>query len=82
MTTSNDGHNIDNVIDLFTGKPYSQRRYHRVIRLAPEMDGLEMVYSNQAHPDKFFSLKILCWALKADGDVVGMVPWLNGRCWL
>ena len=77
MTTSNDGHNTDNVIDLFTGKLYSQRRYHRIIRLAPEMDGLEMVYSNQTHPDKFFSLKILCWALKADGDVVGMVPWLN-----
>jgi hypothetical protein len=77
MTTSNDGHNMDNVIDLFTGKPYSQRRYHRIIRLAPEMDGLEMVYSNQSHPDKFFSLKILCWALKADGEVVGMVPWLN-----
>jgi len=77
MTTSTDGHNKDNVGDLFSGKPYSQRRYHRFIRLAPEMDGLEMVYSNDAHPDKFFSLKVLCWALKADGEVVGMVPWLN-----
>ena len=77
MTTSTDGHNMDNVVDLFSGKPYSQRHYHRIIRLAPEMDGLEMVYSNDAHPDKYFSLKILCWALTADGDVVGMVPWLN-----
>ena len=77
MTTSTDGHNKDNVVDLFTGKPYSHRRYHRIIRLAPEMDGLEMVYSNDAHPDKFFSLKVLCWALKADGEVVGMVPWLD-----
>jgi hypothetical protein len=68
---------MDNVVDLFTGKPYSQRHDHRVIRLAPELDGLEMVYSNQAHPDKFFSIKILCWALKADDQVVGMVPWLN-----
>ena len=77
MTTSADGHNRDNVVDLFTGKPYSQRHLHRIIRLAPEMDGLEMVYSNEAHPDKLFSLKILCWALRADGEVVGMVPWLN-----
>ena len=77
MTTSTDGHNSDNVVDLFTGQPWSQRHSHRIIRLAPEMDGLEMVYSNSAHPDKLFSLKILCWALRADGEVVGMVPWLN-----
>lgn len=77
MTTSIDDHNFDNVVDLFTGKPYSQRRNHRIIRLAPELDGLEMIYSNQAHPDKFFSIKILCWALQADDEVVGMVPWLN-----
>ena len=77
MTTSTDGDNRDNVVDLFTGKLYSQRHRHRIIRLAPEMDGLEMVYSNEAHPEKLFSLKILCWALRADGEVVGMVPWLN-----
>lgn len=77
MTTSIDGHNFTNVVDLFTGKPYSHRHNHRIIRLAPELDGLEMIYSNQAHPDKFFSIKILCWALKANEEVVGMVPWLN-----
>ena len=77
MTTSIDDHNFDNVVDLFSGKPYSQLHSHRIIRLAPELDGLEMVYSNQAHPDKFFSIKILCWALTANEDVVGLVPWLN-----
>jgi len=77
MTTSIDDHNFDNVVDLFSGKPYSQLHSHRIIRLAPELDGLEMVYSNQAHPDKFFSIKILCWALTANEEVVGLVPWLN-----
>lgn len=77
MTTSADDHNVNNVVDLFTGKPYSQGLNHRIIRLSPELDGLEMIYSNQAHPDKFFSIKILCWALRASGEVVGMVPWLN-----
>ena len=78
MTTSADDHNVTNVVDLFTGKPYSHSRNHRIIRLSPELDGLEMIYSNQSHPDKFFSIKILCWALRANDEVVGMVPWLNG----
>ena len=77
MTTSTDHHNTDNVVDLFTRKPYSQRESQRIIRLAPELDGLEMVYSNAAHPDKLFSIKILCWGLREDEQVVGLVPWLN-----
>lgn len=77
MTTSTPDHNTDNVVDLFSGKPYSHRLDRRIIRLSPELDGLEMVYSNQAHPDKLFSLRILCWALRADGEVVAMVPWLK-----
>ena len=49
----------------------------RIIRLSPELDGLEMLYANGAHPDKLFSVRVLCWGLRADGDVVGMVPWLD-----
>lgn len=78
MKTSNAGHNKDNVIDLFTRSPYSERDSRRCIRLAPELDGLEMLYSNESSGDKLFSLKILCWALRGNGEVVGLVPWLNG----
>lgn len=77
MKTSNDGHNTENVIDLFTGRPYSSRDDARIIRLSPELDGLEMLYSNEVSGDKYFSLKVLCWALRADGEVVGLVPWLD-----
>jgi len=77
MTTSTPDHNTDNVVDLFSGKPYSSRFNRRIIRLAPELDGLEMIYSNEAHPSKLFSIKVLCWALRADGEVVGLVPWLD-----
>eukprot|EP01026_Neomeris_dumetosa_P076118 TRINITY_DN813_c0_g2_i6.p1 TRINITY_DN813_c0_g2~~TRINITY_DN813_c0_g2_i6.p1 ORF type:complete len:125 (-),score=2.90 TRINITY_DN813_c0_g2_i6:11-385(-) len=77
MKTSSDGHNTENVIDLFTGKPYSSQFDKRFIRLAPELDGLEMLYSNEVSGDKYFSLKVLCWALRADGEVVGLVPWLD-----
>jgi len=78
MNTSDLDHKGTNVVDFFTGKEYSSKESVRFIRLAPELDGLEMLYSNESSGDKLFSLKILCWALRADGEVVGLVPWLDG----
>lgn len=66
-----------NVIDLFTRKPLDEKESSKVIRLSPEMDGMEMLYSNDANPGKLFSMKVLCWALTKDGNVDAMVPWLN-----
>ena len=77
MNTSNNDRNTDNVIDIFSGKPYSSLSDSRIIRLAPELDGLEMLYSNESSGEKFYSLKVLCWALQANGEVVGLVPWLD-----
>lgn len=83
MKTSTPGDNRDkdvdnsNVIDLFTGKPYSPVSQNRFIRLCPELDGLEILYSNEPNPEKLFSLKILFWGLRASGEVVGLVPWLD-----
>jgi len=71
-------HETENVIDLFTGKPLSSLQDARFIRLSPELDGLEMLYSNDSGGEKLFSLRVLCWALRADGEVVGLVPWLDG----
>lgn len=67
----------DNVIDFFTGQSMSALHDQRIIRLAPELDGLEMLYSNDASEGKLFSVQVLCWALKANGEVVGLVPWLD-----
>ncbi|CBL44820.1 Conserved hypothetical protein [gamma proteobacterium HdN1] len=64
-----------NVYNIFTGRPVTERK--RILRIAPELDGLEMLYSNDSSPDKLFSLKIAHWALLEDGEVVGMVPWLS-----
>ena len=77
MKTSRPGHNTDNVVDLFSGQTLSELHDQRFIRLAPELDGLEMLYSNDSHSEKLFSLQILCWGLRANGEVVGLVPWLN-----
>lgn len=70
-------HSMDNVIDIFTRKPLSDYLNNRLIRIAPELDGLEMLYSNAEHQDKLFSIKVLAWGLRMDGEVVGLVPWLN-----
>ncbi|OUS10419.1 hypothetical protein A9Q89_11425 [Gammaproteobacteria bacterium 53_120_T64] len=77
MTITVPEHNSDKVVDIFTGQTWSPARVSPFIRLAPELDGLEMLYSNSAHPDTSFSIKILCWGLREDGDIVGLVPWLD-----
>jgi len=61
---------MDNVVDLFTKKSYSAIHDERFIRLSPELDGLEMLYSNDSSSEKLFSLKVLCWGLRANGEVV------------
>ena len=69
--------NPDNVIDFFTRKPISETASNRLIRIAPELDGLEMLYSNSVNQDKLFSVKILAWGLRSTGEVIGLVPWLD-----
>jgi hypothetical protein len=66
------------VVDIFTGKPLSALENERIIRLSPEHDGLCMLYSNvKTTQEKLYTMKILCWAIRNNGDVVGMVPWLD-----
>jgi hypothetical protein len=77
MKTSDETHNSDNVVDLFSGKSLSNLKDERIIRLSPELDGLEMLYSNDVSEGKLFSLQVLCWGLRANGEVIGLVPWLN-----
>lgn len=63
-----------NVVPLI---PRHQAAKPRIVRVSPENDGLELLYANDRHPDTLFSVKILCWALLDNDDVVAMVPWLN-----
>ncbi|BFM12048.1 hypothetical protein R50072_22010 [Simiduia litorea] len=76
MRSSSD-HSNHNVFDFFTGKRIDDARRERFIRISPELDGLEILYANDSDKHKLFSLKILCWALRENGEVVGLVPWLN-----
>lgn len=52
-----------------------------MVRLAPELDGFEVLYSNQhGHPkvgQELFSVNILFWALLDNGAFVGMIPWFD-----
>ncbi len=73
---SKKGTKNSNVVSIFTGKQIVESA-NPIIRIAPELDGMEMLYSNNAHSDKLYTLKVCCWALRANGDVHAMVPWLN-----
>ena len=67
----------DNVIDFFTRKPLSDNLDNKLIRITPELDGLEMLYCNSENQDKLFSIKVLAWGLRTSGEVIGLVPWLH-----
>ena len=45
-------HQLDNVIDIFTRKPLSELSNNKLIRIAPELDGLEMLYCNSENQEK------------------------------
>ena len=77
MNTSDKIQPNNNVVDIFSGRPISDLDEERIIRLSPELDGLEMLYSNDASDGRLFSLQVLCWGLRENGEVVGLVPWLN-----
>ncbi|WP_290783555.1 hypothetical protein [Halomonas sp.] len=64
------------VIDLETMRQRLLAR-RRLIRLAPELDGLEMVYRLASSPDTLYGMPLLAWGLREDGEVVGMVPWME-----
>ncbi|MCG6659188.1 hypothetical protein HOP52_15625 [Halomonas campisalis] len=64
------------VIDLETMRQRHRAR-QRLVRLSPELDGLEMVYSLASDPDSLYGMPILAWGLREDGEVVGLVPWME-----
>lgn len=64
------------VIDLATARQRQQTQ-KSLVRLAPELDGLEMVYQLESSPDVFYGMPILAWGLRDDGNVVGLVPWME-----
>lgn len=64
------------VIDLDAMRQ-RQRAKRRLIRLSPELDGLEMVYHLASEPDAYYGMPIMAWGLREDGEVVGLVPWME-----
>lgn len=75
LSESSGGKNTSNIISMDSFR--SRQKASRLIRIAPEMDGLEMLYSNDTAQNRMFSLKILFWGLRENGDVIGLVPWLR-----
>ncbi|MCM2131184.1 hypothetical protein [Larsenimonas rhizosphaerae] len=64
------------VVDLNEMRERHQAQ-QRIVRLAPELDGLEMIYEVASDPDSLYAMPVLGWALKSNGEVMGVVPWLE-----
>lgn len=64
------------VIDLDTMRQ-RQLAKRRLVRLAPELDGLEMLYHLASDPETLYGMPLLAWGLREDGEIVGLVPWME-----
>lgn len=64
------------VIDLFSQKRKNNND-EKIVRISPEYEGISMLYGNDANPGRLFKLKLIAWGLQKNGQVVGLVPWLN-----
>jgi len=64
------------VIDLETARQRHEAQ-KCLVRLSPELDGLEMVYQLDADPESFYSMPVLAWGLREDGHVIGLIPWME-----
>lgn len=69
--------NTHNVINLFTGQPVLPRHRQRIRYICPETTGIRMIYTNNSQPERLISVPLLCWGLRGDGEIVGIVPWLG-----
>lgn len=69
-------HRSAQVIDLDAMR-HRLRAKRRLIRLAPELDGLEMLYHLASDPETLYGMPLLAWGLRDDGEVVGLVPWME-----
>ncbi len=75
---SSSGRQKDKIIDIFSRKTREEQKNEQFIRLSPEYDGLSILYSNNnTSNNKLFTMKILCWGIRRNGEVVGLIPWLN-----
>jgi hypothetical protein len=66
----------NNVIDLASRRPRRDES-GRILRIAPENDGLRMLYGNDLHTGQLMAIDIVGWALFEDGRVDALVPWLR-----
>ena len=64
------------VIDLDAMRK-RQRAKKRLVRLSPELDGLEMLYHLASDPETLYGMSLLAWGMREDGEVVGLVPWME-----
>lgn len=64
------------VIDLESVRQRHQAQ-QRLVRLAPELDGMEMVYQLASDPESYYGMPILAWGLRGQDEIVALVPWMD-----
>lgn len=76
MPQTRHGDTRNNVIDLGSRRSRPPAP-PRILRIAPENDGLRVLYGSDQHRNRLVSLDVIGWALLDNGEVSALVPWLR-----
>lgn len=67
----------NNIVSFFSDSKNTVVEPNKIIQVYPETSGIKMLYANSEKKEHYVAVPVLCWALKACGDIVGLVPWIN-----
>ena len=67
----------NNIVSFFSDSKNKAVESNRIIQVYPETRGIKMLYASSEKKEHYVAVPIVCWALKANGDIVGLVPWIN-----
>ncbi len=67
----------DNVVSLFAPPQNDIQPESQIVQVYPESSGIKMLYSSKESPDRCVAVPIICWALRANGKIDGLVPWIG-----
>ena len=73
-------HGASNVvcIGITSLNSFRSARSRKILRIVPEHDSNVVLYSSsEGGAERYYTQRIVCWALRESGQVVAIVPWLS-----
>lgn len=64
------------VVSLFTGETIETVE-QKIVAIVGESSSIRMLYSTAENRERLIAVPLICWAMREDGECIGVVPWIN-----